>query len=100
MKIEGERKDISFSPASVMDEIEQNIRTILTTEVGSVPLDRDFGIDTTLLDSPTPLARARLTNVILEAIERYEPRVEVVRVDYSEKNDGRLVPSVTVRLYE
>ena len=35
---------IAFAPRTPMEEIMQNVRTILTTRRGSIPLDRDFGM--------------------------------------------------------
>ena len=35
--------EVNFAPASERDEVVQNVRTILATRVGTVPLDRDFG---------------------------------------------------------
>ena len=45
---------INFAPATVADEIEQNVRMIISTPKGTVALDRDFGIDYDLVDQPTP----------------------------------------------
>ncbi|WP_342449203.1 GPW/gp25 family protein [Acetomicrobium sp. S15 = DSM 107314] len=78
----------------------QNVRTILTTIRGSVPLDREFGIDGTLIDQPTPVARAKLTGEIVAALNQYEPRVKVVKVTFTEDGDGRLIPSIRVRIDE
>jgi phage baseplate assembly protein W len=80
-------------------EIMQNIRTILSTVHYSVPLDRGFGVDLTLLDSPLPAAKARLTGDIIAAVNKYEPRVEVVEVSYEGDGlEGKLMPKVRVRI--
>ncbi len=81
----------------------QNVRTILATVRGTVPLDRTFGIDDTIVDTPAPVAQARLTGAVIEAVERWEPRVKVVKVtwvrlDNSETADGRMVPRVRVKI--
>ena len=36
------KQGIDFAPSSEIAEILQNVRTILTTRLGSVPLERDF----------------------------------------------------------
>jgi len=89
--------------ASGIRSILQNVRTILATIQGSVPLDRTFGIDDSMLDTPEPVAQTKMTGAVIAAVERWEPRVKVVRVtwvrlDNSETADGRLVPRVRVRL--
>lgn len=83
-------------------EIIQNVRTILGTTKFSVPLDRDFGIDATVVDRPLPVAKALITSAIFEAIERYEPRIELVQVIFDDNStasllDGILKPKVEVK---
>ena len=37
--------DIDFAPKNVVEEVVQNVRTIITTIKYSIPMDREFGID-------------------------------------------------------
>ena len=48
---------VDFAPANETAEILQNVRTILITLVGSVPMSRIFGVDWEHTDSPYPVAR-------------------------------------------
>jgi phage baseplate assembly protein W len=84
--------------ATGIDAILQNVRTILTTVQGTVPLDRAFGIDQSPLDSPGLVARAKMSPIIIKAIKTYEPRVSVLAVNYTEDEQGRLAASVTIEL--
>lgn len=85
--------------AQGMTEILQNVRTILSTVRGTVPLDRVFGVDQGLLDSPLPAARARLTGEIIAAVGKYEPRAEVVEVIYDGDGlEGKLTPKVRIKV--
>ena len=86
--------------ATGVEAILQNIRTIMTTVQGTVPLDRAFGIDQSPLDSPGLIARSKMTPVINRAIKTYEPRVTVLSVNYTEDEQGRLIAAVTVELVE
>lgn len=87
--------------ASGAAEVLQNVRTILTTPKYSVPLDREFGISTAMLDAPLPVAQAKLTAEIIATINRYEPRVKVTKVTYEcNASDGVLRPKVRVRIVE
>ena len=91
---------ITFAPRSEAEEVIQNVRTILTTRRGSVPLDRDFGIDTLIVDQPVNRIHAILTTEIIETVERYEPRAEVVSVDFTgDGEDGIIVPRVKVVIH-
>ena len=90
--------EVNFNPDK-LSEILQNVKTILTTAKGSVPLDRDFGIDTSLIDLPVPVAKAKLTANIIDAIEKYEPRVTVSSVSFKgDGEDGIIVPTVKVAI--
>lgn len=91
--------EVSFMPGNEAEEILQNVRTILTTPKYSVPLDRTFGLSTTMLDAPIPVAQARLTAEIISAIHLYEPRVRVTKVLYQgDAMDGVIRPTVRVRI--
>ena len=94
--------DINLAPASLLEEVVQNVRVILSTVKGTVPLDRAFGLAADLLDEPLPVAQALLSADIVEAINQYEPRVKVVKVDFADDQDvaadGILRPSVRIRI--
>ena len=73
---------VDFAPASRTAEILQNVRTILTTLKKSVPMDREFGISGEVIDLPIASAQARLTSEIVAAVNKYEPRAQVIGVFY------------------
>lgn len=86
-----------WQPENELEEIIQNVRTILTTLKGTVPLDREFGMDASLVDTPTSSIEGRLTVEIMETVERYEPRVQVRSVDFEgDAMDGSVYPRVRV----
>lgn len=89
---------INFYPTGIA-EILQNVATIMSTPKGSVPLDRQFGIDVSMLDLPLEIAENLLTVQIMEAIETYETRVEVIKVTYEKDYlTGKLQPKVQVNI--
>ena len=92
--------DVDFAPETEVVEILQNVRTILATRKGSVPLDRDFGLSWQYLDAPTAVAQMQ----IIDAIETYEPRAKVKSVEFKSSQtdslDGILKPVVTVSIGE
>ena len=92
---------IDFFPSSQMEEILQNVRTILTTTIYTVPLDRTFGINPEMLDLPMPTAMAKLTAEIVAAVEKFEPRAQVTAVKFSgDGMEGILKPSISLRIKE
>lgn len=95
--VEGTTGEIDFGAVGI-NEIAQNIRMIITTPVGSVPLNREFGIDTDVIDLPLPIAQQKLTQEIFQAIRKYEPRVRVTKITFKqtvdEMTNGILIPAV------
>ena len=95
---------VDFAPANETAEILQNVRTILITLIGSVPMSRIFGIDWEHIDSPYPVARALMQSSVIEAIESYEPRARVESVTFDEtladSMDGILCPRVIISIGE
>lgn len=93
---------INFFPETTTEEIMQNIQTLLSTRVGTVPLDRKLGLNGTIIDNPINKAKERLVIDILETIQEYEPRVEVTDIGFVENTssalDGIMYPKVKVRV--
>ena len=88
--------EVDFAPATVVEEVIQNVRTLLATLKFSVPMDRDFGIDGAIIDRPINLAKARLSSEIFRAVRRYEPRAVVESIELEGTESGRLMPIVKV----
>ena len=95
---------VDFAPANETAEILQNVRTILITLIGSVPMSRIFGVDWESIDSPYPVARALMQSAVIEAIESYEPRAQVDSVMFddtvTDSMDGILSPRVIISIGE
>lgn len=89
--------------ATGLEDIEQCLRVIVSTFIYSVPMDRAFAVGGKFLDAPSPVVIAHKIRDIADAIEKYEPRVEVTNIDYSaieaaDLMDGRLFPVITFRV--
>lgn len=93
---------INFSPSNEVQEILQNVKTILSTVRGTVPLDREFGISYDFVDEPSPIAMMQARIEIVNAIKTYEPRATVSRVEFktnpNDARDGKLYPVVTLEI--
>jgi len=86
---------INFA-ATGADEVIQNVKTIITTPAGTVPFDRNFGIDWSLLDLPIREARAKLTVEYIEKIKKYESRASVKNISFEANGQGQLMPRVVI----
>lgn len=93
---------IDFAPSSLAAELAQNVRTIITTPRGTVPLDRDFGIDFRFIDNPEPIAQMQLRVEIINALKAYEPRAIVRNISFKQDaaaaQNGKLAPVITLEI--
>lgn len=73
--------------------------TLYRTPIGSVALDRDFGLDWSFLDLPIPAAKARLEGELVQKTAKYEPRVRVREIlwEYAGR-DGEMKPKVVLEI--
>lgn len=85
------------SDSKEKEEVVKCLRILYATPIGSVALDRDFGMDWSFLDLPLPTARARIESELIRKTQKYEPRVRVQEVvwGFSEK-DGQMKAKVVV----
>jgi phage baseplate assembly protein W len=86
---------INWSPTPG-EEVAQNVRQLLKTAPGTVPLSRALGTPQDALDTPQSAAGARLQADVIRAVATYEPRVKVDRVSLTPNADGRLVAKVEI----
>lgn len=64
-----------------IDDINQCISTILETRKGSVPHNPEFGSNVWMwIDAPVDEARPNIIKEAIEAIEEWEPRVDISKV--------------------
>ncbi|SHM81929.1 hypothetical protein SAMN02746066_03416 [Anaerosporobacter mobilis DSM 15930] len=90
-----EAKIIIESSSSEDDEIIQGLTTLYTTPEGTIPLDREFGINQDFIGYPTELAKNMYALEIINKTEIYEPRVEV-DVSFEDSEDGMITPVIKI----
>lgn len=96
------RSDTSITPTLVennrTESVLQNIHLILSTPKGSVPMYRDFGIDTDFLDRPLPAIQTQLAARVKDSITTFEKRatIESISFDYDKKNPEKIIIVVEV----
>lgn len=83
--------------ATGIDEIYQNLNVLYTTPEGTVPFDREFGINTDILDNPLPIAKGLLIAEYINKTRKYEPRAKVKKVDF-EYREETIVPKVVIEI--
>ena len=92
-------EQIEIFPDNEQLEVIQNVKTILTTMQGTVPLDRDFGIDSEVVDKPVNVIRPLIVKEVKEKLAKYEPRVKFISMSWNGNgSEGRIIPVVRVAI--
>lgn len=89
---------INFRPANTLEEIYQNINTILGTYQFSVPLFREFGFKADFIDKPMSILKPLYVREVVETIEKYEPRVAIEEVKLTAEIEGIAYPIIIFTL--
>jgi hypothetical protein len=92
------RKGIVLNEPDRVESILQNISLLLQTWQGDVPLYREFGLPMQFVDRPMNAAAPVMIVEIREAIQRFEPRAELVSVRFKQDASGVLTPEVEVNI--
>lgn len=87
--------EFTFSGDRLAD-LDRQISLLLTTPEGSMPLDREFGINTDWLDRPTEVAKILYTTEVIKKIPKFIPSVRVKEVKWSGTSNGKLIPKVVI----
>lgn len=100
MTIDIKNTEIEFNYVTQgTDEIYQNLKVLFSTPSGSVALDRNFGIDWSILDKSIEIAKGLLTVEYIEKVNKYESRAEVEKVTYyNDDVNGYLIPKVVIKV--
>lgn len=92
-----ENQPINLEPVTVEEEVIQNLWFLYSSLEYDVPLDRELGLNATYIDKPIETAKALATTDIYDKTEEYEPRAEIVNIDFkADYESGVLKPIVEV----
>lgn len=88
---------IKNSAGELDGSLREALSLLYNTRAGECALDRDFGLDWSIVDLPLPEAKARLAAEIITKTRKYEgDRADVSSVSFLVKEDGVLVPKVVI----
>lgn len=79
-------------------EVNKNLRMLFGTYKGSIALDRDYGIDISVLGLPLVAVEARLTAEIITASAKYEERANILDISFNFDTDGNVNVKVVWQL--
>lgn len=88
--IGGESDELNYSPSeSIVDSILKNLNNILNTRRGNVQISDSYGMPdlTNFPGSNISDSTVELERLICTTVERYEPRLTNVKVNYNRGSD-------------
>lgn len=77
-------------------DIINSLNMLITTPMGTVALDRDYGIDTSFLDMPINLAKQMFCAEIITKSRKYEPRITIKKIEFEQNQDGAITPKLLI----
>ncbi len=89
---------INWAPQTVVEEVLQNVSTILATQIGTVPYSRKLGVTSGLVDSPIPIFIATATREVIQKVSEFEPRAIIHSVSFEKASasDGVMRPKLVI----
>ena len=79
------------------EEIFNKIKFLLTLAKGTIPMNREIGLESDIVDLPMYEAQNRYTVSAMELIEKFETRVTVDEISFDVfENTGKMIPKVVV----
>ena len=76
--------------------LDRQLALLLSTREGSMPLDREFGINMDFLDRPPEIAKSLYTAEVAKKVSMFIPSVRVREVKWSQDKDGKLTHKVVI----
>lgn len=91
---------ISENESEEINNIIDCLQNILAIPEGSIPLNRGLGLKWSSLSTvPEDLENDYATD-LMEKVEKWEPRIEVVAVEFEYGEDGQAAVNVQIELTE
>lgn len=79
-----------------MAELDRKLALLYSTREGTMPLDREFGINMDFVDMPPEVAKSLYTAEITKKTAQFIPEVRVQSVQWSHGGEGVFYPKVVI----
>ena len=92
--------ELILNCSDTVKSVLQNVKCILLTRKGDIPLHREIGLSGNWIDKPMTIAPTLMVADVKEAIEEGEPRAEFVRAtfQFDPQIPSRIIPIVEVKI--
>ena len=79
-----------------MAELDRKLALLYSTREGTMPLDREFGINMDFVDMPPEAAKSLYTAEVTEKVAKFIPTVRVQEVAWGAGAQGNLIAKVVI----
>lgn len=79
-----------------MAELDRKLALLYSTREGTMPLDREFGINMDFVDMPPEVAKSLYTAEITKKTAQFIPEVRVQSVQWTHGGEGVFYPKVVI----
>lgn len=87
----------SLHERELREEILDKVRFLLTCIKGTIPMNREIGLDPNIMSSPVYIAQNLYTISAIELIDEFEPRASVEKVSFiTSGNAENMIPKVVL----
>lgn len=77
-------------------ELDRQLSLLLSTREGTMPLDREFGLNMDFVDAPPEVAKSLYTAEVTEKVAKFIPAVRVKEITWNHTEGGKLNPKVVI----
>ncbi|MFR8004823.1 MAG: hypothetical protein ACLU6E_03590 [Dysosmobacter welbionis] len=77
-------------------ELDRKLALLYSTREGTMPLDREFGINMDLVDMPPEVAKSLYVAEITKKTAQFIPEVRVQSVEWTHGGEGQFFPKVVI----
>ena len=82
--------------ADWLAELDQRLALLLSTREGTMPLDREFGLNMDFVDMPPEVAKSLYTAEVTEKVAKFIPTVKVREITWDTGGQGNLIAKVVI----
>lgn len=79
-----------------VEELNRKLALLLSTQAGTMPLDREFGLEADFLDSPSEASKSLFTAEVTAKVAKYIPEARVKEVSWIAGEAGSILPKVVI----
>lgn len=81
---------------NALAELDRQLALLLSTREGTMPLDREFGLNMDFVDMPPEVAKSLYTAEVTEKVAKFIPTVKVREITWDTGGQGNLIAKVVI----